>query len=66
MGHNNLSAAEAPTGNAQSFTVSFEKFVGFLFGRSAPIDCFLQAWNLLQKKEVQAIARNTFTRAVGR
>jgi hypothetical protein len=60
------STADAPTGNAQSITSSFEKFVGFLFGRSASIDCFLQAWNLLQKHEVQAIVSNTFTRAVGR
>jgi hypothetical protein len=60
------STAEAPTLSAQSFTTSVENFVGFFFGRSASIDCFLQAWNLLQHKEVQAIVRNTFTRAVGR
>jgi hypothetical protein len=58
--------AEAPTGNAQSLTSSFENFLGFLFGRSASIDCFLQAWNILQNQEVQAIVRNIFTRAVGR
>jgi hypothetical protein len=40
--------------------------VGFFFGRSASVDCFLQAWNLMQQDEVQAIVGNTFTRAVGR
>jgi hypothetical protein len=52
--------------STQSFTGAIETFVGLLFGRSASIDCFLQAWDLLQADTMQSIVKNTFARAVGR
>jgi hypothetical protein len=43
-----------------------ETVVNWFTGRSASLDCFLQAWNLLQANNAQTIVRNTITRAIGR
>ena len=48
--------------------------IGIVFGRSASLDCFLQAWNPLQKSSaaglqggnMQYIVNNVFARAAGR
>lgn len=40
--------------------------VGLLFGRSASLDCFMQAWRVLQGTQVQDIVANVFVRALGR
>jgi len=39
---------------------------GVLFGRSASLDCFLQAWGLLQGNTERQIASNVFARTVAR
>jgi hypothetical protein len=40
--------------------------VGLLFGRSASLDCFMQAWRVLQGRQEQEIVRNVFVRSLGR
>lgn len=39
---------------------------GVLFGRSASLDCFLQAWGLLQGNTERQIVSNVFARLVAR
>jgi hypothetical protein len=51
-------------------TTSFSEFVGWLlgiaFGRSASLDCYLQAHGILQADHKRDIISNVFARALGR
>lgn len=40
--------------------------VGVLMGRAASLDCWLQAWGLLQGDTVQELVKNVVARAAGR
>jgi hypothetical protein len=52
--------------SATGFSSVVDGALGVLFGRSATIDCFLQAWHFLQGNTMQAVVKNILTRAVGR
>ena len=58
--------AAANSTAANGFNNFVDGTLGVLFGRSATMDCFLQAWEFLQDNTMQAVVKNIFARAVGR
>jgi hypothetical protein len=51
---------------SQSFTDFVNWLLGIFFGRSASLDCFLQAHDILQAGHERDIISNVFARALGR
>jgi hypothetical protein len=51
---------------SRSFSDFVSWFLGIVFGRSASLDCFLQAHDILQAGHQRDIILNVFARAIGR
>lgn len=61
------SAASGSASDAGSSITGFLSWLlGIIFGRSASLDCYLQAQKALQGDKQQQIVSNVFLRAVGR